>query len=319
MQAEPLPAADLPPDASSTILYAEVLLNIRTVTLFASLRTASTHDTKAHLSTDGSSITVSHEGESASIRLPIKAKGGGDAALNLPSNPSSKELSLRLQIEEQEGSDLFTGVHAEARKANIVSWDGASLNAMKGANIFCKNCQKNLVLGGEVKEWRDLPSENWAEMMDFWHCHKPDEHHLHDHTHNDAVSKKGYAAGTRLKAARGVGFVDLASLLLKEQDCYGVQVGLSFLFGALYYAVQFSVFNLKSGAKKAASAFHVVRSSILRTQEEWSPYTKAHTLSTLFRKVVRVVVLCVERPSVSLALPETLGGVGIKLGYISIL
>lgn len=225
LQAEPLPAHGLALNESSITLYAELLLHIRTVTLFASLRTVHTRETKATLASDGYSITVTHEGESATIRLPIKATGGGDAALSLPAHPPSKELSLRLQIEEQEGSDLFTGVHAEERKANLVPWDGASLNERKDVNLLCKNCEAVVLPSGQIKEWRDLPNENWAEMMDFWHCHKPDEHHLHDHTHHTTVAKKGYAAGNRLKASESVGFVDLASFLLKEQECSGVQVG----------------------------------------------------------------------------------------------
>lgn len=229
MQVEPLPVDNLSLDETSITLYAEVLLNIRTATLFASLRTVKNESTKAFLSTDGYSITVSHDGESATIRLPIKAEGGGDAALNLPAVPQTKQLSLRLQIKEQEGSDLFTSVHAEDRKANVVPWDGASLNATKSARILCKNCKSRILPRGKVLEWRDLPNENWAEMMDFWHCHKPDEHHLHGHEHEDVVSRKGYSAGSRLKAASGIGFVDLLTLLLSEQDCENITVG-RFLF-----------------------------------------------------------------------------------------
>lgn len=225
LQAEPQSAKDLAMNQSSITLYAELLLNIRTVTLFASLRTVYTRETKAKLSIDGYEITVTHEGESATIRLPVKAQGGGDAALSLPANPPSKEISLRLQIEEQDGSELFTGIQAEERKANIVPWDGASLNTMKDVKAFCKGCKECVLPSGKIKEWRDLPNENWAEMMDFWHCHKPDEHHLHDHTHHDTVAKKGYAAANRLQAKNGIGFVDLASLLLKEEDCESIRVG----------------------------------------------------------------------------------------------
>ena len=49
---------DQPRNATSITLYAELLLNIRTVTLFASLRTAHNRETKAELSADGSSITA---------------------------------------------------------------------------------------------------------------------------------------------------------------------------------------------------------------------------------------------------------------------
>ena len=93
---------DMP--TSNITLYAELLLHIRTITIFASLRSFHNHETKAELSADGSSVTVSHEGESATIRLPINAKVGGDAALTLPAHPPSKEITLRLQIEEKEGS-----------------------------------------------------------------------------------------------------------------------------------------------------------------------------------------------------------------------
>ena len=225
LQAEPQSANRLAMDSSSITLYAELLLNIRTVTLFASLRSAHTRETKAKLSTDGYAITVTHESESATIRLPIKAEGGGDASLSLPANPPRKELSLRLQIEEQEGSELFTGAHAEERKANLVPWDGASLTRMRMTKISCKNCQTVVVRGDAVKQWRDLPNENWAEMMDFWHCHKPSEHHQHDHTNDETVANKGYAAGNQLRATPGIGFVDLLSLLFTKQDCEVVEVG----------------------------------------------------------------------------------------------
>jgi hypothetical protein len=211
------------PNETTIMLYAELLLHIRTVTLFASLRTHHSRETKAQLSADGSSITVSHEGQSATISLPLKMEGKGAATLELPAQPPSKELTLRLQMEEREGSDML-GLMAEERKANIVPWDGASLNRIDKPKIVCKNCEEEIVPEGNIREWKDLPNENWAEMMDFWHCHKPDEHHLHDHTHEATVGRKGYAAGTRLQAAAGVGFVDLTSFLVKEQDCPGAQV-----------------------------------------------------------------------------------------------
>lgn len=224
LQGAQKPEQPLAPNESSIILYAELLLHIRTVTLFASLRSFHTRETKAQLATDGFSITVTHEGESATIHLPIKVKGGGDAALSLPAQPPSKELTLRLQIEEKEGTDLLGTLRSEQRNANLVPWDGASLNHIRAVEIRCKSCQGVIAPASKVGEWRDLPNENWAEMMDFWHCHKPDEHHLHDHNRHAIVGKKGYAAGNRLKAVDGVGFVDLATFLLKEQDCEGAEV-----------------------------------------------------------------------------------------------
>lgn len=212
------------PDETSITLYAELLLNIRTVTLFASLRTNFSRETHAKLSATGSCITVSHEGSHATIRLPVNVKGGGDADLTLPSLPPNKEITLRLQLEEREGSDLLGALNSEERQQNIVPWDGASLAQLADVDLICRNCQGLLVPQGKIKDWRDLPNENWAEMMDFWHCHKPDEHHLHDHTHEEAIGQKGYAAGNRLQAAEGIAFVDLAGILLKAEDCDNIRV-----------------------------------------------------------------------------------------------
>lgn len=37
----------------------------------------------------------------------------------------------------------------------------------------CLNCQCELFSCRDISQWKSLPSETWAEMMDFWHCHKP--------------------------------------------------------------------------------------------------------------------------------------------------
>ncbi|KAF2847633.1 hypothetical protein T440DRAFT_470913 [Plenodomus tracheiphilus IPT5] len=212
------------PNETSIVLYAELLLHIRTVTLFASLRTNHSRETKARASADGRCITVSHEGESATIRLPFNVKGAGDAALSLPSQPPTKELTLRMQLEETDDTDVLGALNSEDRQANVVPWDGASLNEVGDAVVCCKNCGEVMVGKGRVSEWRDLPNENWAEMMDFWHCHKPDESHAHGKEEEEAVGNKGYAAANRLQALGGVGFVDLTSFLFKEDDCEGAQL-----------------------------------------------------------------------------------------------
>jgi hypothetical protein len=219
------PEERLATNDTSITLYAELLLHIRTVTLFASLRTECTRVTQARLESNGCAVTVTHEGTSATIHLPLQVQGGGDAALSLPANPPSKDLTLRLQIEEQEGSNVLGTLLSEDRKANIVPWDGASLNEAKDVTVHCKSCKAVVVPAAVVRDWRDLPNENWAEMMDFWHCHKPDEHHLHDHANKEAIGKKGYAASNTLQATKGIGFVDLSSFLLVNEDCVGIEVG----------------------------------------------------------------------------------------------
>jgi len=273
LQHEPAPAPPLAPNESAITLYVESLLHIRTVTLYASLHTSHTRETKAQLAADGGSITVSHEGESATVRLPIKAQGGGDATLLLPPQPPSKDLTLRLQIEEVEGMNFLGGAQAE-RKVNVVPWDGVSLNTMQEVEFVCRACERVLLKKGTIREWRDLPNENWAEMMDFWHCHKPDEHHLYGHNH---AAQKSYAAGNRLQAIAGIGFVDLASLLLKEQDCEGVQVGQAVCLPSFPLSVplftSFCIVLCASGCKEGDLSLVYGRIVDISTLNEYPPHT----------------------------------------------
>jgi hypothetical protein len=203
-------------------LYAELLTNIRTVTLVASLRTATNKETRIELAGDGQTITISHEGISASLRLPTRMIGGGTAALTLPPRPS-KDLTLRLRVEET-APGLLTFEHNEE---NLVPWPASAMEDAR--SVRCFRCGTCLVEGEVVAEWRDLPNENWAEMMDFWHCHKPHEHEHGEHGGGDgAVDRKGYSAANKLAAKTGMGYVGLSYFVFASEDCENVKVSLRY-------------------------------------------------------------------------------------------
>jgi hypothetical protein len=199
-------------------IYAELLYNIRAVSLVITLQTDSNKETKASISADGQTINVSHEGHSASIRLPTQMTGGGTATLALPAAPS-KDLTLRLQLQEKEPGLLkledFNG-------GNEVPW---SAKELRGAEILCRSCQTAVLCRGTVNDWRDLPNENWAEMMDLWHCHKPHE----EEDEKDGPDSKGYAAANQLSVNSGTGFVSLLYMLLSENDCQNIKVSTTHL------------------------------------------------------------------------------------------
>jgi hypothetical protein len=79
--------------------------------------------------------------------------------------------------------------------------------------------------------WKDLPSGNWAEMMDFWHCHKPDPHEGHEKDEKDSALEKedqtaqtkGYGADSHVVAVSRTVFVDVATFLVAEADCTGLK------------------------------------------------------------------------------------------------
>lgn len=218
-------------------LYAEHLLNIRTLSIQANLSTVSNTETKARLSADGKILTLSHEGESACITLPINLspKRQSNITLTIPAVPW-RELNFRLSLEEREDVAKGTGVlsrDAPVESGNVVPWSATSLSAE--TEICCKVCGAGIVPRGRVREWRDLPSEGWAEMMDFWHCHKPPEPQgTNGHDHGGLA--KGYGIASQIALRSGIGMVDVTEFLLAAEDCRNIRVSpLSFLSIAIFW------------------------------------------------------------------------------------
>jgi hypothetical protein len=98
-------------------------------------------------------------------------------------------------------------------------WNAVDMQA--GSAIRCRKCDHAIVKEGVIGTWKDLPSENWAEMMEFWHCHKP---HDHGSTDDEHLTKRGYGASNAISAQPGVGFVDITSFMFAESDCNSLSV-----------------------------------------------------------------------------------------------
>jgi ubiquitin-protein ligase E3 D len=210
---DPAPSDDQRPDRQSAQihLYAEHLQNIRTLSIQASLATAPNKETKATLSADGSLLSLSHEGETANIRLPLSIGQHSDATLTLPAAPT-KDLTFRLNIEEKPGADSALGNGASSSE-NTIPWMAGDLTP--DTEISCAKCHWIFVHRGRITQWKDLPSEGWAEMMDFWHCHKPDE----GLAHGAENAGRGVSANSKLAVEPGVGLVGSTDFLFHSRDC----------------------------------------------------------------------------------------------------
>lgn len=193
-------------------LYAEHLLNIRALSIQASLDTYVNEHTKVEPSADGRTLTLSHDGEQNSILLPVTVPTHEMPGLSLPAIPT-KDLSFRIRLEA-------TGAQAVGDGEVITPWTAPSLSAE--TEISCKACETVVITRDSVRVWKDLPSEGWAEMMDFWHCHKPNEPQNHE---DEVTAKKGYAANSELTATSTVGLVNATSFLLAGNDCRNLKVG----------------------------------------------------------------------------------------------
>ena len=238
---------------SKSLIYAELLSNIRQISVIAALDAPCDPATKVELSGDGQHFVLHHETESTILILPGRV--APNAQLQKPAL-GSKELSWRLPL-----ASLETRPDAQGGQSNEAPWSARTLGGE--SEFLCRDCGSVVIGKGAIKTWKDLPSENWAEMMDFWHCHKPDvpEHeraHGHkfdganghsgnDDTQRSVTTTKGYGANAKFAADSGTAFVDVTTFLLTLSDCTGLghldtQVS--------YYIIFLSFFSFLPGDMK---------------------------------------------------------------------
>lgn len=239
-----------PQDADvSLYLHAELLPNIRQITLYVSLPQSPTLEgtrPEIQLSESCKSVTVSlpepfdHVAET--IKLPARVTDTTRRTLNIntaassPQKPasSSYDYSVRMHIDP---SDPVLAPRDELIDDHV-PWTAADMSSL--TRIRCRECDTPFlkesaemsgqsVLPGWL--WKDLPSGNWAEMMDFWHCHKPDPHEYNPKTEAAAALKledqnaqiKGYGASSHVEAIPGTVLIDVATFLLAEADCMNLK------------------------------------------------------------------------------------------------
>ncbi|KAG8159092.1 hypothetical protein KVR01_010753 [Diaporthe batatas] len=200
-------------------IYAEFLPRLGRISVAIHLPTPSTHKTEVLLARDGLHLIVDHEGTSTRLRLPAKTRIAGE---HLPGEikPGLDKMSWRL---------LPTPEEAQAAmdiEAGAVPWSAADLKP--GLRVACRKCDEPIILRNTIEAFKDLPSENWAEMMEFWHCHKPADAHVggsaagagaQSKASEDQLATRGYGANSAISAQDGVGFVDLMTVLFSQNDC----------------------------------------------------------------------------------------------------
>ena len=141
---------------SPPLIYAELLTNIRQISVLAALPTPSDATTRVSLSDDRAVLTLVHNGATASLQLP-----GAIAPTYTVTQPHPNLAQLSWRI------PLASTSQPRAAPSLPAPW---SAGALANASSFsCRGCGEVILSPGRVTTWRDLPSENWAEMMEFWH------------------------------------------------------------------------------------------------------------------------------------------------------
>ncbi|KAL1960724.1 hypothetical protein VTO42DRAFT_6554 [Malbranchea cinnamomea] len=225
------------PHAPPIQLYAELLPNIRQITFYISLTSdwdesnvSAFTDTpvlppKLSVSDCRTTISVSYRDHLQSLLLPSRVSPNACRALFNPlslarassAGKSALEFSIRLQVDDT----VPVGLQHDIR----IPWTAKDLSS--GTQVQCQKCGSELFSprNNVEVEWKDLPNADWAEMMDLWHCHKPDPHEDDLKAANNAENEKvkGYGAANRVACAPGTGLVDVASFVLAENDCANVK------------------------------------------------------------------------------------------------
>lgn len=193
-------------------VYTEHLQNIGTLSVQITLSTPSNSQTRATLHEDGRVVSVSHGGRETSLRLPVQVPiHCGDLSLQVPTT-SSTQIDFRLKLRASEnGPDE---IHGYRSSSDEVPWSASELDSETA--IHCKECRQTFVPHERISQWKNLPSEGWAEMMEFWHCHKPHEH--------DSSDGGKLTAESRLALNVGIGMVAPMELLVSSADCAGIKV-----------------------------------------------------------------------------------------------
>lgn len=197
-------------------IYAELLANIRQISVKVTLPCAANDSTTASIIGDGSKLRVSHDDQTIDAILPSKTLSV--TSLPVAKSPSC-DVAWRLPLPPSHNHNgRFVA------ESQPVPWTATDLKT--GSRISCRACKEEIVKPNTITDWKDLPSENWAEMMEFWHCHKPVEHDKHEGEEEEHLSKRGYGASNAIAAQPGIGFVDIASFMLWEPDCNNLLVSL---------------------------------------------------------------------------------------------
>ncbi|KXJ92315.1 ubiquitin-conjugating enzyme E2-binding protein [Microdochium bolleyi] len=208
---------------STVLLYAELLPNIRQISVGCSLPSPSSAQTQVDISSDGAHLSVTHDGAKSSLQLPGRVQGSLKPAVR----EGLTSLTFRLPVLAPAGAAPGGGFTRPAADPQAVPW--SAMDIAGGTAVLCRQCEATVVKQDVLASWKDLPSENWAEMMEFWHCHKPDNHKDHNghqhgpqqdasHAEQHLAATRGYGASSRIAAQPGLGFVDLTSFLVSTAD-----------------------------------------------------------------------------------------------------
>lgn len=149
----------------------------------------------------------------AGDRIIIRSGPLSSLPLALPGRvvPGKKEVRVQSGHFEVKMSTLPT----VSPQSSIISsadtlplLDATQLSSEQPTTFICASCSLPIVQTSKVKEYNDLPSEHWEELVDAWMCHT-------DQKLNDKVKEK--SGGRGFWPQEGQALVGGSYIMLREE------------------------------------------------------------------------------------------------------
>ncbi|GMF00190.1 hypothetical protein B5S28_g2320 [[Candida] boidinii] len=121
-------------------------------------------------------------------------------------------------VVKSQTSDFLTSQH--------LKWTHDELNQMRltfpNCKFQCFKCDFQVLNLNSTNKINCMPSEIWAEMMEYWHCHKPNDEYEHGHDHHDNQKNNRY--NTNLRPSQNSIIVGPYYILLNQQDVNSINI-----------------------------------------------------------------------------------------------
>lgn len=116
----------------------------------------------------------------------VTVQDGQDKRIDiaLPYNPGVIKFKRLVKVGNSEGEYLLTLKSEDSQIAKCrndilsmpqMKWSKRQLNDLEAFKLCCIQCGTSVVDQHNCSKLNEMPSEFWMELMDYWHCHKPQD------------------------------------------------------------------------------------------------------------------------------------------------
>lgn len=114
-------------------------------------------------------------------KLEVENEQGRLLKISLPFNPGKVISKSIARVGENEYSltlksdgNRFARSSSDVMTLPQVKWTKSQLSSCSGFKLACIQCNVDIIDQQNCTTINEMPSEFWAELMDYWHCHKPE-------------------------------------------------------------------------------------------------------------------------------------------------